>query len=65
MNATVRFVVWGTMPIGGLVGGALGSWLGVRATMVVACVVLTLCVVPLLVSPLRRMRDLPEASAYS
>ena len=33
MSATMRFVVWGTMPIGGLIGGALGAWLGVRGTL--------------------------------
>jgi MFS family permease len=30
MNATVRFLVWGTMPLGGLLGGALGTWIGLR-----------------------------------
>src|ERR1043165_2067943 len=33
MNATMRFIVWGTMPIGGLVGGLLGEWLGVHRTL--------------------------------
>ena len=27
MNASVRFIVWGTIPIGGLIGGALAAWL--------------------------------------
>lgn len=65
MNATVRFVAWGTMPIGGLVGGALGTWLGVRGTLFAACALLTLCMVPLLLSPLRRMRDLPRDAVYT
>ena len=29
MNASVRFLVYGTMPLGALLGGALGSWLGI------------------------------------
>ena len=29
MNASVRFVVWGVMPIAALVSGALGTWIGV------------------------------------
>jgi MFS family permease len=33
MNAAVRWVVWGTLPLGGLLGGAFGTWLGVRATL--------------------------------
>jgi hypothetical protein len=31
MNATVRVLVWGTLPLGGLAGGMLGEWIGVRA----------------------------------
>jgi MFS family permease len=33
MNAAVRWVVWGTVPVGGLLGGAFGTWLGVRPTL--------------------------------
>ncbi len=33
MNASVRFIVWGTMPLGGLAGGILGTLIGVRATV--------------------------------
>ncbi len=33
MNATMRFAMWGSMPLGGLAGGALGQVLGVRAAL--------------------------------
>jgi MFS family permease len=33
MNAAVRWVVWGTLPLGGVLGGVLGTWLGVRTTL--------------------------------
>src|SRR3546814_7417071 len=33
MNASIRFCVWGVMPIAALGAGALGSWLGVVPTM--------------------------------
>ena len=59
MNATMRFLVWGTMPLGGLIGGALGSWLGVRETLLVAAVGGALVWLPPFLSPLRRMRELP------
>jgi len=36
MNAAVRWVVWGTLPLGGLLGGAFGTLLGVRATLWIA-----------------------------
>lgn len=60
MNATMRFLVWGTMPIGALLGGALASWLGVRAALLVAAVGGTAAFVPVLCSPLRGARQLPS-----
>jgi MFS family permease len=59
MNATIRFVVWGTMPLGALVGGALGSWIGVRPTMWVGAIGLSLAFGWVFFSPLRTMRELP------
>jgi MFS family permease len=60
MNATMRFLVWGTMPLGGITGGALGATLGNRAAMWVIAAGLNLAVVWLLFSPLRTARDLPR-----
>jgi MFS family permease len=59
MNATMRFLVWGTLPLGGVIGGALGTVIGVRATLLVAAVGGTLAFLPVFLSPLRRMRELP------
>jgi MFS family permease len=61
MNATIRFLVWGTMPLGGLTGGALGTWLGNRGAMWIIVTGEALSVVWLLASPLRSARDLPVA----
>lgn len=36
MNASVRFIVWGVIPIGGIVGGYLGDFFGVWPIMWVA-----------------------------
>jgi MFS family permease len=36
MNATMRFMVWGTMPLGSALGGALGQAVGLRPTLWVA-----------------------------
>ncbi|HEY3528579.1 MAG TPA: MFS transporter [Nocardioides sp.] len=58
MNATMRFVVWGTMPIGGLLGGALGSTVGVRTTLFVTAAGGSLSFLWVYLSPLRRMREL-------
>jgi MFS family permease len=62
MNASIRFLVWGTIPFGGLLGGALGEMVGLRATLVVTAAGMILCPVWLLASPLRRLRDLPAAA---
>lgn len=62
MNATMRFLVWGTMPLGGVLGGVLGEAIGVRATLFVAAVGGSLAAVPVLLSPLPTMRELPSYS---
>lgn len=61
MNASVRFIVWGTIPIGGVLGGWLGTHLGVVPTLWVAVAITALSVLPVLISPLLGMRDLPAA----
>ncbi len=58
--------MWGVIPFGGLVGGALGSTIGLRETMVVGAVGGLLTVVPILFSPLRsvgRMSELEDQSS--
>ncbi len=65
MNATMRFLIWSTIPLGGLLGGALGSWLGNRAALWVCAIGICLAPIWLLASPLRRMRDIESVSAGS
>jgi MFS family permease len=60
MNATMRFFVWGTIPLGTFLGGVLGSVIGVRQTLFVAAVGGVIPVLPVFFSPLRRMRELPS-----
>jgi MFS family permease len=60
MNATIRFLVWGTIPLGAFLGGVLGATLGVRETLFIAGVGGSLCFLPVFLSPLRRMRELPS-----
>ena len=61
MNATMRFVVWGTLPLGSLVGGVLGHAVGLRQTLWVSAVGGSLAVVPLVGRAVRRLRDIPDA----
>jgi MFS family permease len=60
MNASIRFLVWGVMPIGALVGGVLGQSLGVREVWWIGAAGSALAALPVLLSPLVRMRDLPR-----
>ncbi len=60
MNASVRFVVWGMLPLGGLLGGVLGEVIGIRATLWVAVAGETAALLWVVFSPLRKLRDLPK-----
>ena len=55
MNASRRFVVWGVMPVGGLVGGVLGSHLGLRPTLWLGAAGASIAFVPMLFSPFRHI----------
>jgi MFS family permease len=59
MNASIRFIVWGVMPIGGLVAGLLSTAIGVVPTIIVGCVGSLLGGIPVIFSKLWRMRTLP------
>lgn len=60
MNASIRFIVWGVMPIGALVGGFLGESLGIVPALWVSVAGQLLAALPVLFSPLVTMRELPE-----
>ncbi|GGN58582.1 MFS transporter [Streptomyces albiflavescens] len=60
MSATARFVSWGGIPLGGLLGGASGSVFGATVTLWIGAVGMTLSVLPNFLSPLRTMRELPK-----
>jgi MFS family permease len=65
MNATMRFVVWGVLPIGALVGGILGAAFGLRTTLWIGAVGQALAGIWLLASPMRSLRDFPDARPES
>jgi len=52
--------VWGTIPIGGVVGGFLGGTIGLQATIWVAAIGGLFVFLPVLLSPVRSIRDMPE-----
>jgi MFS family permease len=65
MNAAIRWIVWGTLPLGGLLGGVLGSAsvLGIRPTLWLSVIGSWAAGFWVLFSPLRRLRDIPADEA--
>ena len=62
LNASRRFIVWGTIPLGSLVGGVLASVIGLHATLWVGAIGACVCFVPVALSPLRHIHDMPTDS---
>jgi len=59
MNATMRFFIWGVMPIGSLLGGGLATEIGIREAILFSYAASLTGVLPLLLRPLRSMREPP------
>jgi MFS family permease len=62
MNAGYRFLVTGTVPLGAVVGGALGQALGLRTSLVGLGLALPVAVLWIAISPLPRLRALDRFS---
>ena len=59
MNATMRFIVWGTIPIGATLGGFLGGIIGLHETIWVGAIGGLFVFLPVLFSPVRGIREMP------
>ncbi len=60
MNATMRFLVWGTIPIGSILGGILATAIGVHGTIWIGAAGSFLPFLFVLLSPVRTLRTMPE-----
>lgn len=60
MNSVMRFLVWGTIPLGSLTGGALATVIGLRPTLLVGAIAGSLTFLPILLSPIRSLERIPE-----
>ena len=65
VTATMRFLIFGTSPIGALLGGSLATWLGVRPALWILLGGVTLSGTLLLTPALRGRRDLPDRPALA
>jgi predicted MFS family arabinose efflux permease len=59
MNTTMRSLNWGTVTVGSLLGGALGDRLGVPATLLLGTLLALAAALPVALSPVGRVRELP------
>jgi MFS family permease len=60
MNATMRFIVWGTLPIGSVIGGILATFLPLRTTILIGALVGASAFLWVLASPVRSLREIPK-----
>jgi MFS family permease len=60
MNATMRWIVWGTIPVGALAGGVLGEVFGLREAIAIAVVGGIFAFLWVFLSPVRSLRKIPE-----
>jgi MFS family permease len=61
MNATMRFIVWGTMPLGSVAGGILASFLPLRTTVLIGALIASSAFLWVLASPVRSLREIPKS----
>ncbi len=59
MNASIRFIVWGVIPIGSFIAGLLATGIGTVPTIVVGCIGSLLGGIPVFFSGLWGMKKLP------
>ncbi|MFI6316815.1 MFS transporter [Nonomuraea sp. NPDC050556] len=63
MNASLRFLMWGSLPLGGVVGGLLGEAVTVHQLLWVACLGTAAAHLPLVLAPAVRKLKLTDADA--
>jgi MFS family permease len=60
MNAATRWIIWGTIPLGALLGGAIGQTIGLRAALWVGAIGSIPTFLFVALSPVRSIRTMPE-----
>lgn len=60
MNATMRFIVWGTIPIGATIGGVIATAVGVAEALWIGSILACTAFLPVFLGPVRRLHDFPQ-----
>jgi MFS family permease len=61
MNASMRFIVWGTIPPGQILGGIIAGAFGISTAIWIGALGEILPILIILLSPVRSLREMPEA----
>lgn len=65
VSSSDRFLQVGMVPLGPLVAGGLGTWIGLRPTLFALAAATVLWPLALFLSPVRTMREIPVHQAYA
>ena len=65
MNAAMRWVTWGSIPLGTLIGGAIGQTVGLHVALWVGAIGALPAFLFVVLSPVRSIRALPDGGAES
>jgi MFS family permease len=60
MNSVMRFIVWGVMPLGTLLGGSIATAIDLRTAIWAGAIGVSLAWLPLLIGPIWSLRDIPQ-----
>ncbi|HTO25259.1 MAG TPA: MFS transporter [Gaiellaceae bacterium] len=60
MNASMRWIVWGTMPIGSLVGGAIATSYSIKTALWVGAIGGAFTFLPVLLSSVAKIGEMPK-----
>ncbi|MDP8910597.1 MAG: MFS transporter [Actinomycetota bacterium] len=60
MNSVMRFIVWGVMPLGTLLGGGLATAFELRTAIWAGAIGVALAWVPLVIGPVWKLREVPQ-----
>ena len=59
MNASMRWIVWGTMPIGSLIGGAIATSYSIETALWVGAIGGAFTFLPVLLTPVAEIKEMP------
>ena len=60
MNSVMRFIVWGVMPLGTLLGGSVATAVDLRTAIWAGAIGVSLAWVPLVIGPIWQLREVPQ-----